>query len=154
MLGQIDCKNEQIDLLRLDLMPAFLNRATIEITCDSSNMKLDLKIYELSVSVKERSNQKLEIPRMLYEGFKSKILPLEIQSMKSIPNPNLNDGLTAEITFIDRYGAFNRFEMRIPMEKGRNLYLIKAIIALAENLQIGAEQRNYLKKVREWYLEY
>ncbi|MEL7118188.1 MAG: hypothetical protein AAFO07_02070 [Bacteroidota bacterium] len=150
LIGQIDCKNEQIDLLRLDLIPSFQNSAIIEIKCDSSSMSLNFKILEYRG--KEKSSETYTIPIETYESFKSVVLPLHIQSMFSVPNPYMSDGMLAEITFMDRYGNFNRFSMRFPMPNSSSLFLVKTILSLVEKLQINREQRDYIKIIRKMYL--
>lgn len=151
-VGQTDCKNEPIYWLQLDLTPAFDESSTILIQCDSSKMKLHFKTYNYE---DEKSiNESHEIPAEIYKDFKELILLLDINSMQAKPNLYLADGLTAEITFIDRFENFNKFEMRIPMEKGRNLVLIKAIISLAKKLEIKKETKEYLNKIGEFHLKY
>ena len=114
-IGQIDCNNEQIVLLRLDLKPTFQDFSIIQIECDSLFMKLNFTTYEFDGEVK--TNETLKIPDELYKEFKQVILPLGIQLMRDYENIYLADGLTAEVTFLDRYGNHNYFKMRIPMKK-------------------------------------
>lgn len=151
-IGQMNCENDQIDLLRLDLKPAFQNWATIQIDCDSSRMDLNLKIYTSEGDT--LSNKTHEIPIELYKEFKQKVLPLDITSMKNHSNLYMLDGLEAEITYIDWMGNFNRFVVRIPMKRIRNIILIESIISLTEQLEINEEDKKYFEELRDWYLNY
>jgi hypothetical protein len=90
--GQVDCKNEQVQLLQLDLKPTFHHSSTIKISCDSSKMILNFKSYNFDY--KENFNESFILPTKLYREFKKTILPLEIHTMNSFSNPYLNDGLT------------------------------------------------------------
>lgn len=148
---QVNCKNEQIDLLRLDLAPSFQDFATIEISCNGAGMSLIFKTFKYGG--KEINHEQYDIPPDIYKEFKSAILPLGIQSMSSLQNPYLADGLIAEITFMDRYNNFNRFEIHMPIEKKRHHFLVTIIISLTEKLQILETHRYYLKSIRDMYLD-
>lgn len=149
--GQVDCKNEQIELLELNLLPAFHAFVTIQIACDSTNMVLSVRTFKHREEVINKMIYK--IPIELYKEFKATILPLDILSMKEHVNLYMLDGLETEITFLDRFGNFNKFKTRLPMSESRNLFLIETIISLVEKLEIDRGHRDYLKKIRGFYMK-
>ena len=148
---QIDCRNEQIELIKLDLIPSLQKRSSIQIECNSSEIILTFELYD---GVKVLKKKGIKVNSLKYQGFKKNILPLDIISMTSHENPYLLDGLMAEVTFMDRYGNFNRFQNHIPMKKIRNLYLVKQIISLAENTINDKKIKEYFKEIRKTYLNY
>jgi hypothetical protein len=74
--------------------------------------------------------------------------------MREQENLYMNDGMGTDITFIDRFGNFNRFATKLPIRRIRNVVLIEAIVGLTE--QLAAEQwiKDYLQEIREFYLKY
>ena len=152
-LGQIDCKEEQLQLLQLKLMPSFMKWSTIQISCDSQDIILTIENNKLSSGlVKDRKLYK--VPAPLYKEFKKVILPLGIHLIPSYSNPYLSDGLTTEITYIDRYDNFNKFVTRVPKRRNQDIYLIETIIALTQKLAIDEAYREYLDNIQSWFLDY
>jgi hypothetical protein len=150
--GQIDCTEDPIALLRLDLQPAFQDWSIIQIKCAASQMVLTFQKIELNGKVVASGSY--NIPVEQFKEFKATILPLEIQSMREQENLYMNDGMGTDITFIDRFGNFNRFATKLPIRRIRNVVLIEAIVGLTE--QLAAEQwiKDYLQEIREFYLKY
>ena len=128
------------------------SHGTIVIDCQDDKMQLKLTTYDSGNEVIE--SERHPIPSLPYKEFKATILPLEIKSMKELSNLYLIDGLDAEIVYHDRYGNFNRFLTRVPALRGRNLFLIEAVIELAKSLPISAEHKSYLESLYTGYLIY
>ncbi|MEM9930251.1 MAG: hypothetical protein AAF840_10560 [Bacteroidota bacterium] len=99
-MAQIDCSQEQIDFLELELKPTFQKFSTILIECVGDTMRLNFSIYAFDKS-EILFDEELVIPESAYKDFKRNVLPLEIHEIKDDLNFYLNDGLTAEVAFLD-----------------------------------------------------
>jgi hypothetical protein len=152
--GQPGHVDQEIELLQLDLIAyaTSFSHAIIIIESDGSGMQLAITTYDFKDEVIR--SERHAIPSLPYKEFKAAVVPLEIKSMKGLSNLYLVDSMTAEITFRDSHGNFNRFETRVPAVRGRNLYLIETIIELAKALPISDEHRAYLESLYDNYLIY
>ncbi|MEM1220026.1 MAG: hypothetical protein AAGH79_13990 [Bacteroidota bacterium] len=144
------CAESQIDLLEIQLLPAFQKQVVLAISCTGEEFILQVKdlydypysetLYQRVISAKELSY------------LEQNLFSLDIFNLTSDENIYLLDGLIIEISLIDRSGRLARFKIHAPTKSVKHKYLLHQLFNYLIELKTSSFLKSYLQEIKDWYI--